>query len=63
VRLHLKALIDECGYPEEILEDISIEDLSVCFNNAVWDITNGTILKMGFNKRVYHAVKAFKEVE
>ena len=49
VKIYLEALHKDHNYPKEICESISNLDLSFCFNNAVWDIKNGTILKLGYN--------------
>ncbi len=50
------------GYPKEIIEFDYDKGLPVCLDNAVWDIAQGTILKLGQNKEITHAVKGFEKL-
>jgi hypothetical protein len=34
--------------------------LGVCLNNAVWDIDNGNVLRLGEGKVITHAIRGFK---
>ena len=43
----LKDLHENFGYPEDILDFNYSQNLGTCLNCAVWDIDNGTILKLG----------------
>ena len=36
----------EMGYPEEILDFNYEEDLPICMNHAVFDITTGLVIKL-----------------
>jgi hypothetical protein len=36
-----------------------MKNLGVCLSNAVWDIENGTILKLTEGKYVSHAIRGF----
>ena len=38
-------------------------DLEVCMNYAVWDIDQGTILKIADGKVITHAMKGFHNLE
>jgi hypothetical protein len=57
---HLKALVP-LGYPQEICE-FDFNNLGVCLNNTIWDIKNGTILKLGEGKRILTAIKGFNKL-
>jgi len=53
------------GYPPQIAE-YKLEDLSLCLNNAVWDIQRGNLLKLGENKvitRAFHGRKPISPIE
>jgi hypothetical protein len=50
----------ELGYPKEIL-DFNIEDEEeMCLNASVFDMDNGTILKLGENREVIRAMKGYR---
>ena len=36
------------------------QDLGIILNGAVWDISQGTILKLGDNKEITHALRGFE---
>ena len=46
VQGHLDELVSAKGYPETISEFHWEKNMNVYLNNAVWDIKNGTILKL-----------------
>ena len=35
------------------------EDMGVCLNNGVWNVRNGTVLKLDEGRRITHAVRGF----
>ena len=56
-------MVDNLDYPEDILDfDLSdnSKELSVCMNNAVFDIDKGLLLKLGEGKEVLAALKGRK---
>ena len=58
--MHLKG-----GYPSQIAEFDPI-DVSLCLNNAVWDIQRGNLLKLVEDKLIvtaYHGTKKLSSVE
>jgi len=60
IRLTLRALHDELGYPDEILDfDCSEDslDFDLIQNSSLFDIDNGTLLKLGEDKEVLSALK------
>ena len=58
---HLMALHQTIeGYPKEITDFNYAENFGVFLNNAIWDIENGTIIKVNSIKVVTHAVLGFE---
>ena len=51
VDCHFKMLHEEFGYPR-----LANSDHSTVMNNSVWDILNGTLLKVGENGEVLRAL-------
>ena len=50
----------ELGYPKEIL-DFNIQDEEeMCLNASVFDMDNGTVIKMAENRLVIRAMKGFR---
>ena len=47
------------GYPKEVMQ-FDYQNMSVCINNGIWDIHNGTILRLDEGRRITHAVRGFK---
>jgi hypothetical protein len=45
------------GYPEEVKKPVL--EFSACFNNAVWDVKNMTIVKVGKDGAVGLAFNGF----
>ena len=60
VTQHLEQLKNEFeGYPPEVV-DFDLENYAgVILQNACWDIENGTLLKLGQNDEVLHAIRGF----
>lgn len=53
------------GYPPEIAE-FNPDDLSMCLNNAVWDIQRGNLLKLTESKLItwaYHGRRLLNHEE
>ena len=44
------------GYPEEI-KQVPEAYAGISLNNAVWDIENGTLLKLGEGKLIVQAIR------
>jgi hypothetical protein len=57
---HLKALLP-LGYPQDICR-FDFNNLGVCLNNTIWDVQNGTILKLGEGKRILTAIRGFNKL-
>jgi hypothetical protein len=58
---HLEALCTKFeGYPKEIMNFNFEENFGVCLNNAIWDIENGTVIKVNERREVTHAVLGFE---
>lgn len=49
----------QLGYPKDILE-FDLNEKGICLNASVFDIDNGTILRLGENKEILGAMKGFK---
>jgi HAD superfamily 5'-nucleotidase-like hydrolase len=56
----LSKLHTDYGYPKEVMQFDFERGMGVCLNNGVWDIQNGTILKLDEGRRITHAVRGFK---
>jgi hypothetical protein len=60
VQLTLEDLVQNySGYPKEIMQFDFNKHLNVCNNNAVWDISNGTILKIAEDGVITQAIRGF----
>ena len=60
VESYLADLFENCQYPEGIKMFNYKKHLGVCLNNAVWDIDNGIVMRLGEGKIVTHAIRGFK---
>ena len=49
-------------YPEEVIEFDFHNNLGVFLNNAIWDIYNGTVLKIDEELTVTHAIHGFEKL-
>ena len=49
------------GYPKEV-EEFTHDKLGVWLNCAVWDIPNGTILKLGEGRVITHGLLGFEKL-
>ena len=56
VKVLLEELVDNFGYPKEILDFDYEKNLGLRLNNAVWDLDNGAMLKIGQGHSVLNAV-------
>lgn len=63
VQSYLDDLHDSQGYPKEITDFNFDKHLSVMLNNAVWDIENGTILKLAEEGKITHAVHGYEKLD
>ena len=55
----LNDLVNAFDYPAEIQDFDFNKQLDMHLNNAVWDIENGTVLKLGEKRVVMHAMKGW----
>ena len=55
----LSQLHEQCKYPIEVKHFNYQKHAQVCLNNAIWDIEHGTILKVGEDGKITHAVHGF----
>ena len=65
VECYLKELHESFpdDYPANIESDFNYEKhLNMCLNGAVWDIKNGTVLKLVENKEIAHAVRGYEKL-
>jgi hypothetical protein len=58
----LSELYNVFKYPLEILDFDFDNNLGVFLNNSVWDVKNGTILKLCEGHYISHAIKGFKKL-
>lgn len=57
----LSQLHDSCkGYPSQVKQFDYKRNAQVCLNNAIWDIEHGTILKVGEDGKITHAIHGFE---
>ena len=64
VEMHMDDLVSQCGYPKELLYFEYEKDLAgLAFKNAVFDIDNGTILKLGQNLEVLGAQRGYEHLK
>jgi hypothetical protein len=47
------------GYPKEILAYNYAENLDLCFNNGVFDVEHGLILKLAEGGLITHALRGY----
>ena len=59
---YLTDLVEKFNYPESMKMFNYKKNLGVCLNNAVWDIDNGVIVKLGEEKYVSHAIRGYKSL-
>ena len=59
IAVNVQGLVDK-GYPEEMLDFDFEEWRHLCLNNLVFDVTNGTLLKLSKDQVVTHALQGFK---
>ena len=62
-RIHLQDLHECAGYPEDVMDYDCSEDseqIRVCLNYSMFDIDNGTVLKLGEDNEVLAAMKGLK---
>jgi hypothetical protein len=60
VQLTLEDLVNNYeGYPKELMQFDFNKHLNVCNNNSVWDIHNGTILKLAEGGVITQAIRGF----
>ena len=63
VQTHLHDLYERCEqYPEEVKQFDYEKNLGLYLNCAVWDINNGTVLKLSDGQRVEHAIKGYNKL-
>jgi hypothetical protein len=62
VKSYLKELCSAYGYPKEIMK-FEKKDLKISHHGVVWDIKNGTLLKMTESRRVTHCCKGFESYD
>ena len=60
IKNFLQQLHDKYGYPKEVMDFNYDKDMGVCLNNGIWDIYNGTVLKLDEGRRITHAIRGFK---
>ena len=60
IEIELSELI-EMGYPDQV-RDFFLQDkaLEMCLNGAIFDIENGTILKLAEGQEVVRAMKGYR---
>jgi hypothetical protein len=56
----LAELVEQFGYPREILNFDYDKHLGLRLNNAVWDMDSGAMLKMGTGHTVLKAVQGYR---
>jgi hypothetical protein len=60
IKTYLTSLHEDFRYPSEIAEFNFKKIIGTAFNNAVWDIKNGCILKLTEHMVVTHALQGFR---
>jgi hypothetical protein len=63
IKGHLTDLCEYFKYPKEMMDFDFNKHMHFCLDNTVWDISRGTILKLGADKEVTHAFKGFKMLD
>jgi hypothetical protein len=58
----LAELNESFGYPASILDFDYDKHTAMAFNGAVWDVEQGTVVKLSEDREVVHAYKGFEKM-
>lgn len=59
----LRDLHEHCGYPAEVMDfDCNSDLMQACLNYSVFDIENGTLIKLGENKEILAALRGKEQL-